>query len=177
MASESKGKLYHSFSSALSINELKSTLAFVLAGKRAKIREEVKDLIDGGMSVREASVVVASHHDMSDNTVRSDYIRNNKSPERSHGNQMLSNLEEAVLVGVCVSCASAGIPLDRKQLLDLVRVEHSHSKLGFKIRVWRLRSLMFFCLSCRCNLGRYIVVSWILLPVEPCNQIWSHKGN
>ena len=59
--------------------------------------------------------------DINPETVRKRLVRKKHKKERSHGNQLLTDAQELVLVGTLRALASAGIPMERKRVIELAR--------------------------------------------------------
>ena len=79
------------------------------------------------MSVREACLHVAEKFGTSCDAIRRAWLRNAGSLEKSHGNRLLTNVAEAMWVGILLCLATSAAPLNREQLLCLVRTEHGLS--------------------------------------------------
>lgn len=86
------------------------------------LADKARELLQSSdLSERAACEEVVKHTPYNADSVRKILQRDAKPKEKDHGNQLLTDLEELTLVGVCLAFAQRGIGFSQKGVIDMVR--------------------------------------------------------
>ena len=92
--------------------------------ENVKIIEEINQKLqqsNGTLSERKACSEVADEYGKKEETIRSIWKRSRVEKEKDHGNQLLTNHQEKVLVGVLEAFSLSHSPLTNTKCINLVR--------------------------------------------------------
>jgi hypothetical protein len=85
------------------------------------VNRAIQLLEKGDQSLRQICYKLTENSNLSWETLRTRVKRAMKQKEKKHGNRLLSDLDELVLVGILLAFDSASMPLSRGALLEIVR--------------------------------------------------------
>jgi hypothetical protein len=88
----------------------------------SEIIDELAKLENSTSSEREICNIVAIKNGVNENTVRTWWRRSKSQKEKTHGNQLISDDEEKLLVGVLEGFSLSHSPISKQKLLEIVRL-------------------------------------------------------
>jgi hypothetical protein len=110
--------------------------------KKSQIISEISDMVNNTeyeeLSEREICTIIANKYKNNVDTIRTWWKRAKTKKDKIHGNCILTNVDEELLVGILIAFSHSHSPISKARFLKLVR-DMFNLKSGWDANGWYLR--------------------------------------